>query len=214
MSSSSRSNQPLASVGWEPRCYRSAAHDTWSFGNHPGARALADDYGWQAERTLLQMTRRAGQPGLTQPTLEPGVVIRTYQEGDEAAFLQVNAAAFAQHPEQGALTADGLHERLSSPGLGPEGFFVAEIDGSLAGFHWTKLHPDGRGEVYVIGVTPAAQGRGLGNTLMARGLEHLAQSTRGADVLLYVEADNEPAVALYSKLGFEITQRDVQYTRR
>jgi mycothiol synthase len=66
--------------------------------------------------------------------------------------------------------------------------------------------PD-NGEVYVVGIDPAAQGRGLGKLLTLAGLHHLAD--RGVDeVLLYVESDNAPAVAVYSGLGFRHDDAD------
>ena len=89
----------------------------------------------------------------------------------------------------------------------------------MLGFHWTKIHPAPtgvapHGEVYVLGVDPDAQGRGLGKALTLAGLAHLRE--RGVDhVLLYVEADNDPAVSLYRRVGFTHDPRDthVQYTR-
>ena len=74
----------------------------------------------------------------------------------------------------------------------------------MIGFHWTKIHPDpiGLGEVYVLGVDPAAQGSGLGKMLTSIGLTSLAQ--RLADkpeptALLYVESDNTAAVRTYGR---------------
>ena len=52
---------------------------------------------------------------------------------------------------------------------------VDEHTGALLGFHWTKVHSADLGEVYVVGVDPAAQGRGLGATLTLVGLHHLAE---------------------------------------
>ncbi|MDP3894294.1 GNAT family N-acetyltransferase, partial [Nocardioides sp.] len=68
--------------------------------------------------------------------------------------------------------------------------------------------------VYVVGIDPAAQGRGLGKRLTAAGLAHLARTGVPA-VHLYVEADNSAAVALYTRLGFTHAPTDthVQYHR-
>ena len=84
------------------------------------------------------------------------------------------------------------------------------------GFHWTKVHDETPpyGEVYVVGVSPTAQGGGLGKRLTHAGLSHLA-SLGLAEVILYVEADNTAAVAVYERLGFTHAARDthVQYAR-
>ncbi len=98
----------------------------------------------------------------------------------------------------------------------PAGLLLAEdtATGDLLGFHWTKRHSAALGEVYVVGVAAAAQGRGLGRALTLAGLHHLAGG--GADeVLLYVESDNGPAVAVYSRLGFTHAEVDthVMYRR-
>ncbi len=53
---------------------------------------------------------------------------------------------------------------------------VDETTGKLLGFHWTKVHNTDLGEVYVVGVDPAAQGRGLGAALTLVGLHHLAEA--------------------------------------
>jgi mycothiol synthase len=45
------------------------------------------------------------------------------------------------------------------------------------------------------------------------GLRHLHQR-RLNTVLLYVEADNGPALAVYSRLGFSRWSADVMYARR
>ncbi len=87
--------------------------------------------------------------------------------------------------------------------------FVAERDGDVVGFHWTKVE-DGVGEVYVVGVDPSAHGGGLGTALTAVGLRHLwAQGVDAID--LYVEGDNDPALAVYRRLGFTEKARDVLY---
>jgi mycothiol synthase len=127
----------------------------------------------------------------------------------------VNAQAFAHHPEQGRMTRADLDERVAEPWFDPDGFFVAEQSGNIVGYHWTKVHTDAQqGEVYVVGVAPEAQGSGLGKRLTLTGLHHLAALGLG-EVILYVEADNAPAIAVYERLGFTHPVEDthVMYAR-
>ena len=160
------------------------------------------------------MRRPAAEP-LPDLAVPEGVEVRGFADGDAAGVLAVNADAFADHPEQGALDAEGLAARMAEPWWDPAGLLVAEADdGALLGFHWTKQHSPDLGEVYVVGVSSAAQGRGLGRVLTLAGLHHLA-AVGVAEVLLYVESDNAPAVRLYTGLGFAHAAADthVQYRR-
>ncbi len=187
------------------------ARTAWSHGNHPAAARLAAAHGWERVRDLWVMRRRSAEP-LPPLDVPPGVSIRSYRDDDAAAIVAVNAAAFAHHPEQGAMDEDNLARRMAEAWFDPAGLLVAEDESGLLGFHWTKQHDTRHGEVYVVGVAPAAQGRGLGRVLTLAGLHHLAGL--GVDeVLLYVESDNAPAVAVYSRLGFTHAEADthVQY---
>jgi mycothiol synthase len=182
----------------------------WAMGNRPAAQALAGRAGLVVGRELLVMTRSLADPVPLAP-LPAGVTVRTFVVGqDEQAWLGVNARAFAEHPEQGQLTRDDLEERLAEPWFDAQGFFLAERDSALVGFHWTKQHAGQLGEVYVLGVDPHAGGAGLGKALLSRGLTHLRE--RGlSTVELYVEADHERAVNLYTRYGFAVSSRDVMY---
>ena len=129
---------------------------------------------------------------------------------DEADWLAVNARAFADHPEQGRITRADLDERMAEPWFDPAGFLIGERDGRMIGFHWTKEHPGGLGEVYVLGVDPEAGRGGVGRALLLAGLRHL-RTEGDTEVELYVEADHAGPVALYTRAGFEIRGRDVLY---
>ena len=187
----------------------------WAHGDLPEARAMAESLGLKAVRELLQMRRPLFN--LSPVETPDGVRIDTYRgPEDDAELLRVNNAAFAWHPEQGGWTEADIAERRAEPWFDPEGLFLAfdERSGELLGFHWTKIHNEGLGEVYVVGVDPAAQGRGIGATLTLIGLHHLAERLSGNPqpvVMLYVEADNSAAVNTYRRLGFEVFATDVAY---
>jgi len=186
----------------------------WMHGALPGARALAAREGLVPVRELLTMgtTLDDALPPLPEPD---GVRLRAFVPGaDEEAWLGVNRRAFATHPEQGAWTLDDVLAREREPWFDPEGLLLAEdaATGALLGSHWTKTTPtaDGglRGEVYVVGVDPSAQGRGVGRLVTLAGLHHLrGRGVREVD--LYVEGDNAAALAVYSRLGFARTGADV-----
>lgn len=174
----------------------------------PRDDALASEAGLQRGRDLYQMRRP-----LPAPAPAP-VSVRPFRVGeDEDAWLSVNNRAFAWHPEQGAWDAATLAAREAESWFDPEGFLVYEVDGKIAGFCWTKVHADEHpplGEIYVIAVDPAFQGHGLGRALVLTGLDHLYRA--GITVgMLYVDAQNAPALALYRELGFEIDHVDRAY---
>lgn len=190
----------------------------WAHGDLPAAARLAAATGFTRIRALWQMRRSLYAP-IPAHEMPEGVRLRTFVPGeDEEPWLALNARAFAFHPEQGAWTLEDLKRREQEPWFDPEGFFIAERDGRLVGFHWTKIHGDGEhahapiGEVYVVGVDPAEQGTGLGRALTLAGLCHLR--SRGlAQVMLYVDETNTAAIRLYEKLGFARWDTDVMYRR-
>ncbi|MFF9454760.1 mycothiol synthase [Streptomyces flaveolus] len=184
----------------------------WAHGGHSAARHLAQVLGLTLFRELRQMRRPLAGLDLPDPRLPEGVSVRTFVPGqDDAAWLAVNAAAFAHHPEQGSLTQRDLDDRKAEAWFDPAGFFLAERGGELIGFHWTKVHAEERlGEVYVLGIRPDTQGGGLGKALTTIGLRHLAEQGLPT-AMLYVDADNKAAVSVYERLGFVTHETDLMY---
>jgi mycothiol synthase len=188
----------------------------WAHGDLPGAEALAGKTGFTRIRALLQLRMPLANAPAADPAFPDGVTVRPFAPGaDEAAWLEVNHRAFAHHPEQGSWTMDDLRLREEEPWFDPNGFFLAERDGRIVGFHWTKVHQpdDGSapvGEVYVVGVDPGQQGGGLGKALTLTGLAHLRRLGL-AEVMLYVDEDNTAAVKMYTALGFGRWSTDVMY---
>jgi mycothiol synthase len=188
----------------------------WAHGDLPAAIRLAASAGFERTRSLWQM-RLSLQSSLGEPKLADGVTVRAFQVGqDEDAWIRLNATAFAHHPEQGGWTREDLDLREQEPWFDPAGFFLAERDGRLVGFHWTKVHApadsrDAIGEVYVVGIDPGERGTGLGRALTVVGLRHL-QDQGLAEVMLYVDEENTPAIKLYESLGFTRWATDIMFT--
>lgn len=188
----------------------------WTHGTDDAVTRAVQGLDAAEERVLWRLRR----PDLPLPDPRPfpaGVTVRAFEVGrDEDAWLAVNAAAFATHPEQGRMTRADLLAREAETWFDPAGFLLAERGDELVGFHWTKVEPDQAspvGEVYVLGVSPTAQGTGLGGALLDAGLAHL----RAAGLLvtvLYVDDDNPGAVALYERMGFERDHREARYRVR
>ena len=206
----------------------------WAHGDLPPAAAIANRFGMTRVRNLLQLRRpltAGGGDPLPELPDRDDVVLRTYQgASDDAEILRVNNAAFDWHPEQGGWDLGQIQDRVDSDWFDPGGVFLAfdaadaadastgSTGGALLGFHWTKVHSaeetggDPLGEVYIVGVDPAAQGRGLGTLLTLAGLHHLDEQGL-PEVQLYVEGDNDAALATYRGLGFERYAVDAAYCR-
>lgn len=183
--------------------------------SHPTAEsdAVAASVGLTRGRDLLQLRRPL--PLEDRHRSAPPLPLRAFVPGqDEEAWLQVNNRAFEWHPEQGGWDIATIKAREAEGWFDPAGFLLLEEGGRLAGFCWTKIHADHQpplGEIYVIAVDPDFKGRSLGRRLTVAGLEHL--TAQGLTVgMLYVDADNTPAVALYTDLGFTTNHVDRAYT--
>lgn len=189
------------------------ARSVWAHGMLPAADALARAAGLVMTRSLHLMTRPLTDADAVDPVLPQGFSVRHFEPGlDDETWVALNAAAFARHPEQGRLTVADLHERMAQPWFDPAGLLlvVEDATGEVVAFHWTKVE-QGIGEVYVVGVDPAHQGRGLGGPVTRLGLAHLARAGL-REVELYVDGDNTAARRTYERLGFTDAAVDGQYT--
>jgi mycothiol synthase len=177
--------------------------------------ATAASLGFTPERDLLQMRVPLPLAAETVASARP-VTTRPFEEGrDEAEWLRINNAAFADHPEQGGWTLHDVEERAEADWFDPRGFLVADApDGDgLLGSCWTKIHRHDEpvlGEIYVISVDPARHSQGWGRSLTVAGLQWMA--AQGVTVgMLYTTASNTAAVRLYESLGFTVDHVDRSY---
>jgi mycothiol synthase len=183
--------------------------EIWAHGQRSRLHPALGHRGYDRTRVLWQLQWPVGAVG--DFVLPDGVRLRTFEPGrDEAAWLAVNAAAFAHHPEQGGWTRADIDAREAESWFDARDFLLAEHDTELVGFHWMKMHSPTLGEVYVLGVAPASQGLHLGSALLVAGLDHMQR--RGAtSVILYVDESNTTAMALYEHYGFQRSDHDTQY---
>ncbi len=175
--------------------------------------------GFRRNRELHQL--RVRLPISFDPNSIDGIEIDLFDAArDTEQWLAINNAAFAGHAEQSSWTAEILHERLGAPWHDPALFLVSRDPATKAmtGFNWLKIHSalpahhePKLGEIYVIGVAPEAQGQGLGYALAGLGLRALQERGIGT-AMLFVAAENAPALALYRRLGFTTHRTDAAYT--
>jgi len=190
----------------------------WAHGDLAASDAFAAAHGLEVVRELFVLGRRFAEAGpVDEPVLPEGLVARPFRPGhDEAEWLRVNAAAFAHHAEQGRMTRADLDARMEESWFDPEGLIlvVPEDDpDTVAASHWTKRRSETEGEIYVVAVDPAYQGKGLGRPVTLLGLQYLRQ-VGVEDVILYVDGDNPAALKVYRGLGFTTRSVDRMFAAR
>jgi mycothiol synthase len=125
-------------------------------------------------------------------------------------YVSLMNACFADHASPLWWTAEQIAYVHAQSGFDPaDVLLVASADrpDEPVGFARTTLMPpdaSGRpvGEVRAIGLLPAWRGRGLGRELLRWSIAHLRSKGAGI-VVLSVEAENDRAVELYRRHGFE-----------
>lgn len=194
----------------------SALH-TWVHGEDSAAEKLLSAHGFKADRSLLKLVLREIKPVPSADSprgQDTQIQLRNFQESDVNAWVKLNAEVFAAHPEQSAITATDVADRMRESWFDAHNFILAtNSSGEILGYCWLKVQPGAsEGEVYVLGVSPRASGSGLGSKLFNAGLARLSEiGVKSA--FLYVEAENLTALRIYQKSGFEIDSRSAQWSR-
>ena len=90
-------------------------------------------------------------------------------------------------------------------------YTVIYLDNQKAGYYHFYKNEDGQFEIDDLYVFPAFQNRGIGSAVVQKCCASVP-----APVMLYVFVQNERAVSLYQRLGFEITEtvHDSRYIMR
>ena len=177
----------------------------WAHGLNTGAAALASSCGFRQVRTLWQMRRSLLTP-ISKPEFPEELVLRKFDISSHLdGWLIANKTAFANHPEQGNWTKSSLLLRMKEEWFDGQGFQVLQNDQEIVAYVWTKVDSTSRaaklGEIYIVGVVPQWQNRGLGKALTLSALNQLRNQNLSS-ALLYVDESNQNAIELYEGLGF------------
>ena len=117
---------------------------------------------------------------------------RKFAATDWEDFKEIATEAFAR---------EGIQKEGFIGTLEDEGFIGGFIDNKLIGYLRLLTHKD-YGHLGQIAVKKLERGKGYGNLLMEYALDFF--KTKGMKTVgLYVETNNQPAISLYEKYGFE-----------
>jgi ribosomal-protein-alanine N-acetyltransferase len=137
------------------------------------------------------------------------VLLRDMTTADLPAVLAMEEELFAPDTWTAAMYRDELHRTDSRHYLVAVDDAADSGRGEVVGYAGLIAYPE-EAHIATIGVTAAAQGRGIGARLLDTLLAEA--DTRSQVVLLEVRADNEVAQGLYRRRGFtEIGRRRGYY---
>lgn len=158
-----------------------------------------------SDATVIRSVVRLASRDLPPSSAQPGVESATVSDYDDIVGLI--GRAFADHPENAWTSAD-FEQRTQQEWFDRSGIFTIREAGRIDGICWTKVHGDRVGEIYLIAVSPARTGVGIGTVLLRHGLHHL-QSEKGCkQIIVYTEEGNEAALGLYLRAGFTMHRVD------
>ena len=200
--------------------------EAWLRGATAADLATAADAGFRVQRrlhvlgTALGVTvdafaatanRAIGRTTDAAVTVPDGLQLRTFDPDAAADDDAVVALLAAAYPERHVWHGSDFAALRASDWFRADDLLMLESADGLLGIHWMKRRGDGVGEVYNLALAPEAQGRGLGGLLLDAGLAHLADIGI-QEVILWVDAENPPALALYRTRGFTPRWDDVSLT--
>lgn len=142
--------------------------------------------------------------------------IRTLTEFDAVQYQSVRLRSLREHPEAFGSTAESFEqrtlaevaERLRTNGAVGFCMFGAFVDEQLVGLSAFGCSIDNpkmshRGGIYQMYVAPEVRGRKLGLKLLEAAIDYARQFDGVEELVLGVEAGNEPARNLYQRAGFQ-----------
>ena len=174
------------------------------------AAQLLRSRGYTPVRSFFTMCR-ALTPGEDPGAEPPGVAIRPFRDVEEDRILyELEEGSFADHWGYERASFESWNEALKGEDWDPSLVWIAEVDGTPAGFNVSFLFEE-CGFVGILGVIPEFRGRGIATALLHRAFAEFAHRGR-REAKLGVDALNTTgAVALYEKAGMRVCRRYDMY---
>lgn len=132
----------------------------------------------------------------------------TLSSNHYSSLIKLHNQLFPNTYLTGTEMVEGLNEKSIV-------FGVLGKCGNLLGYLYGKADPEyGEGSIEFFGVSPSSRNKGIGSSLLARGLEWLFSFQSIEEVTLCVNSDNTKAIRLYLKLGFQIDHQLTFFEKR
>lgn len=150
---------------------------------------------------------------VTEQALPEGFHFEFYQEGDETEWAAIETAVSEFEDEAQAL--DYFQKKFApfSKELKRRMLFITDSEGRKIGTcsAWWKELPDGTRYplVHWVAVRPGYQGKGIAKAMLRRTLKQLQKLEATTPVYLHTQTWSHVAIRLYQKLGFEITDKNL-----
>jgi mycothiol synthase len=190
--------------GWGARYVSTAVP-----GDQDRSLAFLERLGFQRVRTFDKMRLTDLRPDPA-PAFPEGYTLRTFVRGqDEAAFVEVFNAVFADSWDFTPVTAQEVAQWNHRPSFNPRGCFLLWEGDKLVGFTTVLFNPERAelthkviGRIYEMGVLPSHRKHGLGFQLLRVAVRYAReQGFQGLD--LVTDAESEAGKQLYAKVGFQ-----------
>jgi len=151
------------------------------------------------------------------------VMIRVMEEGEEEIELlgRLNNEAFSEHFDYRPTTLEELKHWSEHPDFDRKGWFFAVLEGKPVGHVGTWIDSKfvkhkgiKRGWINTIGVLKLHRRRGIGTSLILRGLDYLKSKGMIEADLGVDDLNQTEAIKLYTKVGFKVIRKELTYAKK
>ena len=180
------------------------------------AKSALSRLGFRFIRRFLQLRLAISEirgQDINHPTLQ----CRHMQRGEEDKLTQIQNRSFAGTWGYNPNTVEEITYWTNLTNCCPEDVILACDGDKVVGYCWTRITHEAatnerKGQIRMLGVDPAYQGRGIGKGVLLAGLSYL-KSKAVQVVELTVDSKNKAACGLYRSAGFKVQTSSLWYEK-